>query len=897
MAGYYLEFGNFIDKQIAYIFKYSVFTDSNTGNKIYKYAYGEPIINVTGNADAFKLRVDCDDEKDLTVPIIRQSLQVSFVRQNDTDFNNIISSDDKSWMAVILKGGKLIYDNGYIEVAPLTVGVKPKVLFIGTLVSETYGEDYLPIPSVNLTFFDGIGELSDIYYSPRIPIMPVKDILADLLNTANVAHDLVIEFPYSWNEATQNPQSGQGPTDIALDVSDFEGKTKLETLEQLLHDFGLQLQLDYSLLPSENGGSLYDVGCVRVKHIASHTNLISEYYLYKLRQVVSGTTTWYVYDEQTTTSIVGETVLPKVEFVMKDLYFYLSTTPIILFVINFRMTVGGNSVIKSIYALGNNTGVISNAQALAAGVPADQFWVHVPTGDFLGPATPSQVMRDFVFGFNRTVGASTYISYGAIKILQDNGNHYDILSPLAAPLGQTPQPATSIIIQSKIGSSDYNIAFAGNPAILYKKVIGYYNYTNYNNGQTTIVNRLFEEQKNRVVMNSPLVPIINRSGRWELSRKAKQIDATVEYVVADDIMWPSELVDKYFKGYSDAKGFFNLVSNYFLEFPSKTDGNSYGDIALKKWVVDGATSSGNRFGRAVSLKSGKIGFPIILDEDVYDIYECRNRSYLTKAVTVTKKTGDLINLSVSAVGEVATNRMMATLLAVYGESIYSFNGTSWVLTEYGTTLNFLVGTSETTESISSIPMPTEIPENEPFLIMLRLGGFNTPAEYKPLYCTGYDVTISSGLDFPKKLELTTIINQSTRKPVKLESVFCNLPINAAPAAFYRNGIYTNKGYPLATLNYRGLEQTLLAHVSDQLGANYAKDRWIFEGTIKVEDFRLFDLFELDFRVFQFQSGSYDMKRGYLQGTWVEIVELGRLSAWQWPDNTYILWNDGGRILL
>ena len=181
--------------------------------------------------------------------------------------------------------------------------------------------------------------------------------------------------------------------------------------------------------------------------------------------------------------------------------------------------------------------------------------------------------------------------------------------------------------------------------------------------------------------------------------------------------------------------------------------------------------------------------------------------------------------------------------------------------------------------------------------MLRLGGFNTPAEYKPLYCTGYDVTISSGLDFPKKLELTTIINQSTRKPVKLESVFCNLPINAAPAAFYRNGVYTNKGYPLATLNYRGLDQTLLAHVSDQLGANYAKDRWIFDGTIKVEDFRLFDLFELDFRVFQFQSGTYDMKRGYLQGTWVEIVELGRLSAWQWADKTYILWNDGGRILL
>jgi hypothetical protein len=78
--------------------------------------------------------------------------------------------------------------------------------------------------------------------------------------------------------------------------------------------------------------------------------------------------------------------------------------------------------------------------------------------------------------------------------------------------------------------------------------------------------------------------------------------------------------------------------------------------------------------------------------------------------------------------------------------------------------------------------------------------------------------------------------------------------------------------------------------------NYAFDRWLLKAKVRIEKFRLHDLFTLDEKSFIFVNGTFDDRRGLLDGTFIEVRIAGRQEAWQWLTEDDMEWQNETRIL-
>lgn len=235
-----------------------------------------------GDRVAVLLRYDPVKENGIFTPIIKSSLEVTLIRENATDFFDIIEAEENEYYAVITEGCELKFVTGtnqiYID------GTNPKILFKGTLTNETYGEDYLPIPVVKLVFHDKIGELADLIFEPTTPQMRLTDIFAELLQTLPASHQLFLEFPFDIQLNTW--RNLESPYNLILDVSAYNGAKKLDVLTDILEAFGMQMFVDYDeyLVAYETYPHLLTAGAIRIRLVDTFTELSNDFFVFTLTE-------------------------------------------------------------------------------------------------------------------------------------------------------------------------------------------------------------------------------------------------------------------------------------------------------------------------------------------------------------------------------------------------------------------------------------------------------------------------------------------------------------------------------------------------------------------------------------------------------------------------------------
>jgi hypothetical protein len=257
---YKLEFGSGSDTMRVYMFE-----TSGDGFAT------SPVVwtDITGQSDAVFIRFDPVDKDGIFTPIIKTSLQLGFVRENDDDFLDIIEAEDGTWMAVVLKNGELDL-NGSDEI--IITGASAELLFKGTLTNETYGETYLPFARVDLTFHDRIGDLNDKAYIPTNPTQRIVNVFAFALNGLPNDYNFRIEFPFDIQETDY--KNLQTPRDIYLDVSEYVSGTCKDVIVDILESFKLQMVTDFTVI----GDTLSHSGATRVRFAGYHSEETNVYY-------------------------------------------------------------------------------------------------------------------------------------------------------------------------------------------------------------------------------------------------------------------------------------------------------------------------------------------------------------------------------------------------------------------------------------------------------------------------------------------------------------------------------------------------------------------------------------------------------------------------------------------
>jgi hypothetical protein len=275
---YRVEFGYGTDVKRLYIFK----VENNSGGFPNLLDADNPAwVDVNGDASAVNIRYDLVKANGIFTPIIKQSLELSFIRTNNTDFNDIIEAEENTYMAVITKNSTLTWRaSGDAEL--YISGETPEILFKGLLTNATYGESYLPFPSVKFTFHDRLGELADVEYEPKTPQMRLTDILADLLKTNLCVYKLLFEFPYDidlplWKDL-------DNPRNILLDVTAYYKKKKLDVLTDILETFGLQLFCDYTPYKALffTFPYLYSAGAIRIRQVEKFGEFTKTFHSYTI---------------------------------------------------------------------------------------------------------------------------------------------------------------------------------------------------------------------------------------------------------------------------------------------------------------------------------------------------------------------------------------------------------------------------------------------------------------------------------------------------------------------------------------------------------------------------------------------------------------------------------------
>ena len=77
-------------------------------NSLGKYInYSNPLVwqDITGMANAVNIKLDPSEGAEAFCAYIKQSLELTLIRTDETIFNDIISGNDEEWFAVVVRGG------------------------------------------------------------------------------------------------------------------------------------------------------------------------------------------------------------------------------------------------------------------------------------------------------------------------------------------------------------------------------------------------------------------------------------------------------------------------------------------------------------------------------------------------------------------------------------------------------------------------------------------------------------------------------------------------------------------------------------------------------------------------------------------------------------------------
>jgi hypothetical protein len=210
----------------------------------------EPTI-ILGDDTGVRINVDSKDDNIFT-PWIKQSLEFTLIKDTEGQYDDILAGDDNETWGILIENGYLYLSEGYITISDDAI-----LKFKGTLALESYTEQYKKTSVVQLTFHDRIGTMEDDIFYTNTQFKNVADIFACCLSNIVCSDSLYLEWPYTLS-------SSDDPTDILIDVELFNEKKKIEVLEQVLEDFGLQLIVDYEVKPSIN---LVDAGTLVIRSV------------------------------------------------------------------------------------------------------------------------------------------------------------------------------------------------------------------------------------------------------------------------------------------------------------------------------------------------------------------------------------------------------------------------------------------------------------------------------------------------------------------------------------------------------------------------------------------------------------------------------------------------------
>lgn len=210
----------------------------------------EPTI-ILGDDTGVRINVDSKDDNIFT-PWIKQSLEFTLIKDAEGQYDDILAGNDNETWGILIENGYLYLSEGYITISDDAV-----LKFKGTLALESYTEQYKQTSVVQFTFHDRIGTMEDDIFYTNTQFKNVADIFACCLSKVVCSDSLYLEWPYTLS-------SSDDPTEIFLDIENYDTKKKIELLEDVLHDFGLQLIVDYEVKPSIN---LVDAGTLVVRSV------------------------------------------------------------------------------------------------------------------------------------------------------------------------------------------------------------------------------------------------------------------------------------------------------------------------------------------------------------------------------------------------------------------------------------------------------------------------------------------------------------------------------------------------------------------------------------------------------------------------------------------------------
>ena len=622
--------------------------------------------------------------------------------------------------------------------------------------------------------------------------------------------------------------------DFIYNVQTYIGKTKEEVLTDFLVSHGLQMFTDFAYKFGDWFGAppVDEAGAIRIRLVANQAYQTIEQSLYKKTSKVIGSKIYYYYERQDVEDVITEEINSSLLCYIDDNY-----PPV--------------SSLYTVFAFEINS--------------EKYFVVYKEAG---GDLTSIEKVD---------LGITAFDTYEVI----DNYSNSDVQSAIGLMIGSDFTYTGNTWI-ANIGNSIYDFT------LVEENITdrGFYQFTAYQSGEISVTTGKFNETRIERVLNTSQYPLLNKRARFTLDLKAKYIEAINQYEISDSIIFPAEFYDEYIKSSIPNDGY-----RYFTLSRVTSDTGYPSSVQIKNHIDGISILNYNKIGYVGDRKSLAI-------EPAKEI--------LFGEIIVTKSSDTKINTSFEGiwVGLNAAGNLYYFAITKINGSWYAWNvnETKWELVSglgwgvVGTRLEFTASPNEYLTKESQIEHPSILSEGEPYKIYFSWFSSTSTFDVLDVYLTKFTATIQSSYSYPDKLVLTTNINLKNRQIIKQESNFYCLPNIDGAESIYQNGIYKDDLTPLHTITYREAAQTLLAHVSDQYGANYTSNRWRLHALIYIESFRLHDLFTLEDRSFIISEGNYDVKRGYFNSEYNQIILPYRLPAWQWEDEEEILWEDEERML-
>lgn len=488
--------------------------------------------------------------------------------------------------------------------------------------------------------------------------------------------------------------------------------------------------------------------------------------------------------------------------------------------------------------------------------------------------------------FSYTIDVSYYLGVGASDVRYDN---LESPSQWFLDVANFKNKKSNTLLESILKDHDlamyvdYNIVTISESDYSFLEDIGcirvehldrftetereYFVYVDNGTSYTLQVNK--EEVTRAPVLFREEYPIVNKTGRWELVRKAKYIDAIHVYERLDNLVFPAginseDCIDANTSNVPEPidyrAGYYSLYHpNYrLLEegdlLSSVMQEASLGTLPMsahaENVTADGATG--------LILRDSLSGERYLIGQRIPVMVGHGKMTITAQGWTNHPPSG------------LDTNYIKYALIGYSPQlNLYvKWNGSSWtawdrvtipylklIITESEFTVGQLVSKEDEVGQANGVLPIFQLAYIVPIFYAYNANSDFASTDY--LLLTDFKLSmVNSGT--PNSLKVRTSISETMRSPIEEKFTFCNLPALMKGQSFYKNGIYA-KGLDyyvddvLQTNNpdniiappyvtYDGNSATMLVHNSEARGEQMLLDRWKFKARIIMRVKEAFSLY-------------------------------------------------------